>query len=121
MSQNEKSVSAANAALEAHAKALGIEGDPSIQLWHLLASLSEWAAVNGVSIDAELKDLNETLDSGELNLPAAEAARQAVQEGVASGGLRARGLPAGFTALISSVLKPGVDPFDQSQHDRPRG
>ena len=116
MQRNEKSVAAANAALNAHASALGIEGDASIQLWHLIASLSEWAAVNGVSVEAELKEFNETLDKGELDSPAAEGARKTMLQSHARSQPSTTGLPSDFTALISKVLKPGVEQFE-----RPRG
>ena len=113
MVQNEKSVNAATAALAAHASALGIEGDASIQLWHLMASLSEWAAVNGVSVEAELNEFNETLDKGELDLPAAEMARKEKLQSISRGHTLIKGLPSGFTAAISSVLKPGVEHFGE--------
>lgn len=113
MVQNEKSVTAAAAALAAHASALGIEGDASIQMWHLMASLSEWAAVNGVSVEAELNEFNETLDKGELDLPAAEMARKEKLQSISRGHTLIKGLPLGFTAAISSVLKPGVEHFGE--------
>lgn len=104
---NEKYVSAAAAAIEAHANSLGIEGDASIQLWHLIASLSEWAAVNGVSIESELKEFNETLDNGELDLPASEEARKATRRNIAGGHASIKDLPLDLTALIQNVLKSG--------------
>lgn len=70
---NELSVIAAEKALAAHAEALnGIEGNASVQVWHLLASLQEFCAVKGVDLDAELRELREGISRGELNLPASE-------------------------------------------------
>lgn len=81
MEQNVVNVNAAAAALEAHSKAMGgVDGDPSVQLWHLLASLSEWAAVNNVNLHDELMQFNEALGSNDLNLPAAEGALKAKRE-----------------------------------------
>ena len=70
---NERSLSAAQAALDAHRNALGIEGDASIQLWHLLVSLHEYCAANKMDFDAELAEVREGLVSGELDVPAWEA------------------------------------------------
>ena len=48
MEQNVVSVNAAAVALEAHSKAMGgVDDDPSVQLRHLLASLSELG--NGIT------------------------------------------------------------------------
>lgn len=80
----------------------GIEGDAAIQLWHLLASLSEWAAVNEISLERELASLNETLISDDLNLPAAEGALKAsLQSKPQSLGVN---FPSEFTAQLSSIL-----------------
>lgn len=84
MIHNQKSFSAAQAAISAHAEALGIEGDASIQLWHMLASMSEWAAVNRVSLVDELLELHDTLRNGELDLPAAENVREVEARKLAS-------------------------------------
>lgn len=48
---NRPSVNAARAAVDAHGDALGIEGDASIQMMHLLASLHEYCAVNVIDFD----------------------------------------------------------------------
>lgn len=104
--QNEKSVAAASAAISAHANALGIEGDPSIQLWHLIASLSEWAAVNGISVEAELREFQETLDGGELDLPAAEAARKVMLQKLRCMDVARQGLQVDVKAMASSVQTP---------------
>ena len=66
-----KSVEAACAAIGAHQQSLLIDGDPSVQLWHLFASLHEWCAVCGVDFDEELKEFKETFHAGELSLPLA--------------------------------------------------
>jgi hypothetical protein len=76
-SHSKSSLDAAAAALKAHEEALKIVGDPDVQLWHLLASLHEWSAVNGVDFDAELRNMQSELHAGELGLPAAEAAHRA--------------------------------------------
>lgn len=72
-----RSVDAGQAAIDVHQKTLMCDGDASVQLWHLLASLHEWCAVQGVDFDQELKDFKSTFAAGELNLPAAQAALQA--------------------------------------------
>lgn len=70
---NVPSVEAAQAALKAHETALGIEGDASIQVYHLLLSLREFCAANGVDFDKELAEVNQLLASGELAMPACDA------------------------------------------------
>ena len=71
---NQQSVTAAERALAAHAEALGgIEGDASIQVWHLLASLQEYCVANAVDLDTELRQVRESLSNGDLALPASAA------------------------------------------------
>jgi hypothetical protein len=70
---NQPSVEAAQAALKAHGTALGIEGDTSMQVYHLLLSLREFCAASGVDFDKELAEVNELLASGELTMPAYDA------------------------------------------------
>lgn len=59
--ETNKSEQAASLAIQAHKAALGIEGDDSVQMWHLLASLLEWCRATGVDLDAELSDVRQSL------------------------------------------------------------
>lgn len=78
--RKQPSLEAAQAALKAHGTALGIEGDASIQVWHLLVSLKEFCAASGVDFDKELAEVNESIASGEINVPAcAELAKKKLQ------------------------------------------
>lgn len=61
---NRPSVQAAEAALKAHETALGIEGDASIQVWHLLVSLHAYCAEHGVDFDQELREVKKDIASG---------------------------------------------------------
>lgn len=74
VADNAKTIQAAEAALRAHDDALGgIEGDTACRVWHLLASLQEYCAQQGVDLDNELQEVREGILSGELSLPASEA------------------------------------------------
>ena len=79
---NKPSVAAAEAALSAHKAKLGVEGDDSIQLWHLLLSLKEWAAASGVDFAREEAAGDRELRSGRLCMPAAE---KTLKDAVGSG------------------------------------
>lgn len=46
-----KSLAAANAAIQAHTENLLIEGDIDTQIWHLLVSLFDFARANGIDIE----------------------------------------------------------------------
>lgn len=68
------SVGAAGAAIEAHSKTLGIEGGAEIQLWHLIASLNEFSAAQGISLANVVNDVRHHIQAGDLGLPAARHA-----------------------------------------------
>lgn len=72
-------VHAASKALEAHQNALGIEGDPSIQVWQLLLSLQEYCAVHGVGLDEQLADVRRQAESGEVASPLWRASQRKPQ------------------------------------------
>lgn len=74
MEYNGPSVAAADAALRAHRDHLGLEGDDEVQLWHLLASLKEWAAASGVDFAMQNAAVDAELVTGMLAMPAAEKA-----------------------------------------------
>lgn len=65
------SVAAAATAVTAHSDALGIEGDEQIQLWHLVASLHEFAAAQGLNLADIINDVRGQIMKGEVRLPAA--------------------------------------------------
>lgn len=69
-----RSVAAAGAALTAHTDALGLEGDDRTLLWHLLASLNELAAAQRIDLDEVFNDVRQSIEKGDMNLPAARAA-----------------------------------------------
>lgn len=71
---NEKAYEAAARAVDKHTDYLGIEGDREIQVWHLLASLHEFCAVNGVDLDAQIADVRKQIMTGEIQSPAWVAA-----------------------------------------------
>lgn len=70
-----RSVNAAAKAVEAHRDALGIEGDVSTQVWHLLGSLQEFCATHSVDLDEQLADVRRQLASGEIELPLSRASQ----------------------------------------------
>lgn len=74
------SVHAAGRALEAHSKALGIEGDSETQVWQLIASLQEYCAVNGIDFDSQLSDVKDQIRRGDVGLPAAAEKLRAVSQ-----------------------------------------
>lgn len=76
MEANQASVDAAAAALKTHEDALNLEGDPSIQVWHLLVSLHEYCAAKGIDFNERLLDVREELASGVFSSPAWEAAHR---------------------------------------------
>lgn len=53
---------AAADAIETHTKRMGIEGDMSTQLWHLVLSLREWCKHTDVSFDECLSDTKRHMD-----------------------------------------------------------
>jgi len=67
---NEKAYEAAARAVDKHTDHLGIEGEPSVQIWHLLASMHEYCAMNGVDLDAQLADVRQQITSGDIQSPA---------------------------------------------------
>lgn len=71
---NLASVGAASAAILEHTNALGIEGDERTQLWHLVASLHEFAAAQGISLANVVEDVRLNIKLGEMGLPAALSA-----------------------------------------------
>jgi hypothetical protein len=62
-------VAAASQAIKAHRHLLKIEGDSTIQVWQLLASLSEYCVANGVDFDAQVNDVKKQVASGEIESP----------------------------------------------------
>lgn len=66
------SLAAAQQAIEAHAKALGIEGDASIQVWHLLVSVRDYCVANNLDFDEEVRSASEESASRERAAPAAK-------------------------------------------------
>lgn len=79
---NKPSVEAAEAAIRAHREKLGIDGDDSTQLFHLLLSLKEWAAASGVNFAAEEAAADHELLRGGVAMPAAEkGVRKATEKG----------------------------------------
>ena len=79
---NADTVQAAQDALDTHSDRMTVdaEGDPSLALWHMLLALDEWAAVQGVSLDAELQNMRQSLATDELKAPAAKARLLSGQE-----------------------------------------
>jgi len=63
LSFNNPSVTAAERAIAAHQASLGIDGDDSIQVWHLLESLHEYCAARGIDLDEELASVKEHIAS----------------------------------------------------------
>ena len=63
------SVVAAEKALAAHGDVLGIEGDAKTQVSHVVASLHEYCAANGVDFDVEVADVKRNIASGEIESP----------------------------------------------------
>lgn len=61
LNYNKPSLSAAEAAINAHQLSLGIDGDDEIQVWHLLASLHEFCVARGVDFNKTLADVKEEL------------------------------------------------------------
>jgi len=61
-------VKAAQAAIDAHNAAMCLEDEsgPSVDLWHLLVSLVEWADANHVDLDAELSGAREHINEREV-------------------------------------------------------
>lgn len=53
---------AAEAAIEAHTKRMGIEGDMPVQAWHLVLSLREWCKCYRVSFEELLSDTQRHID-----------------------------------------------------------
>lgn len=60
-------VKAAQAAIDTHNTAMCLEdgSGPSVDLWHLLVSLVEWADANHVDLDAELSGAREHINESE--------------------------------------------------------
>jgi hypothetical protein len=84
---NKPSVSAAEAAIAAHREKLGIDGQDSTQLFHLLLSIKEWAAASGVDFAKEEAAADRELLGGNLGMPAAErVVRDAGSKGRRSSG-----------------------------------
>jgi hypothetical protein len=73
---------AAGKALAAHTERLGIEGDSATQLWHLVGSLSELCASQGLSLQDILTDVNEHVRRGDIIL--AGTHRQLLKQPVAA-------------------------------------
>ncbi|MBC8741892.1 hypothetical protein F6X40_35680 [Paraburkholderia sp. UCT31] len=67
---NQKAVAAGKAAVDAHTNALGIEGAPHIQVWQLLGSLLEYCAAYNVDFNEQLTDVLNTMEGGEIQVPA---------------------------------------------------
>lgn len=71
---NEVSIGAARVAVAAHTASLMIEGDADIQVWHLLVSLHEYCAAEGINFDEAIAEVREFLSSeGAGHFPAWEA------------------------------------------------
>lgn len=66
---NQASCEAAAKAVQTHTDKLGIEGDPETQVWHLLVSLHEYCAVNGIDLDAQFADVRQQIVSGQVQSP----------------------------------------------------
>lgn len=86
---NLRSLMGAEAAISAHTTSLGIEGDSSVQIWHLVASLAEFAVTQGTSLQEVLTDVNAHILRGELGLPAAQRQLRQVESVKSSAGLPA--------------------------------
>lgn len=76
---NARSLSAAGDALLAHKGTLQIEGDAVTQVYHLIASLFEWCAVEGIDFEATLSEVRGEIASGQLGLPVAQAALRRIE------------------------------------------
>lgn len=69
-SLNREAFAAAGVALVAHKNQLGIEGDASAQLWHLLLSLHEYCGATGLPLDTLIMDVRAAVAAGEVSSPA---------------------------------------------------
>ncbi|WP_429481897.1 hypothetical protein [Paraburkholderia youngii] len=76
-------IAAAAKAIDAHHAALLIEGDESIQLYHLLASLHEYCASKRVDLDAVFKQVREDIESGDVQSPLWKSRQLALRRGEA--------------------------------------